>query len=75
MRGESQPPSQVTPALGLTWHHAVTTRVLLDAAAPIAGAEQRKRTARVAKSPAVPDVPFEYQVGPGGMLAPEPPSS
>lgn len=58
----------VTPALGLTWHHAVTTRVLLDAAPPRAGVERRARSASVVKSPAVAPAPFAYAVGAAGVV-------
>lgn len=54
----------VTPALGLTWYHAVTTRVVLDAAP-----DRGRRFATVAKAPDRPSgVEVDYAIGPAGLV-------
>ena len=54
----------MTPALGLTWHHAVNERVVLDHAGG-------SRRARVAKSPSAADTGFAYAVAAAGVVAAE----
>ena len=57
------------PALGLLWHHCVTTRLLFE---PNVDRDAAPRTGRitVAKSPSVPEISVPYTIDACGLVAP-----
>ena len=53
--------TQVTAALGYTWHHAVNVRVMLDHV-------NGRRTGRVEKSCSDAESAFTYGIGSAGLM-------
>lgn len=60
------------PALGPTWHHCVTTRLVINRQPVMTGIAAgsravERRYIRVVKSPLVPPQPLPFVIAPGGL--------